>query len=216
MAKQAILRVGVEADPSGLGSVRGQVARGLNTMAAQFGQVRGMMQAAMALPAIGMLQNIMQARQEARDMAKDLMAPFSQALASTSAYDITRRGEVGQRMVAMGMDEAAARSERGKTERDIAVGLQAENAGYFEKAISSVFTGDFWSQMPAFAESSTEATFRTLGEMVGIGDSDETRLAQLRAEQSTALMTGDTGTLYAINQQMLRVMEKIEQKTRQP
>ncbi len=84
MAKQAILRVGVEADPSGLGSVRGQVARGLNTMASQFGQVRGMMQAAMALPAIGMLQNIMQARQEARDMAKDLMAPFSQALASTS------------------------------------------------------------------------------------------------------------------------------------
>lgn len=171
-----------------------------------------MMQAAMATPAIQMLQNIFQARAEAREMAKDLMAPFSQALASTSAYDIARRGEVGQRMVSMGMDEASARSERGKTERDISLALQAENAGYFEKAIGSIFTGDFWSQMPTYAATGTEATFRTLGEMVGIGDSDETRLAQLRNEQATALMTGDTGTLYAINQQMLRVLENIEKK----
>ena len=80
MAKTAIVRVGVEADPSGLGSVRGQVNRSLNTMAAQFGTIRGLMTSAMALPAIGMLTSIVEARSEARDMAKDLMMPFSQAL----------------------------------------------------------------------------------------------------------------------------------------
>jgi hypothetical protein len=139
MAKTAIVRVGVEADPSGLGSVRGQVNRSLNTMAAQFGTIRGLMTSAMALPAIGMLTSIVEARSEAREMAKDLMMPFSQALQGSKAYDIGRRMDVGQQMTALGLDEFLARSEQRKTEVDIAKGLQAQPTGDAEKAFGSIW-----------------------------------------------------------------------------
>lgn len=218
MAKTAIVRVGVEADPSGLGSVRGQITRSVNTMAAQFGTIRGAMTAAMALPAVQMLETMLDARKEAREMAKELMMPMSSALQSAEAYKVQRRMEAGQAMVGLGLDQALARGEQRKAEADIAKGLQATEAGAFEKAIGMYFTKDFWAQIPNVLG----ASIRSIGhDVASLGyegqlDPQGKELALLEFSQALSLMTGDTGQLYAINQQMLRVMEKIEQKTRNP
>lgn len=216
MAKTAIVRVGVEADPSGLGSVRGQITRGVNSMAAQFGTIRGAMTAAMALPAVQMLETMLDARKEAREMAKELMMPMSAALQSAESYKIQRRMEAGSAMVGLGLDTALARGEQRQAEVDIAKGLQATEAGAFEKAIGMYFTKDFWAQIPNVLGSTIGSISEDVKGLAGYGDVDQKELSLLQFSQALSLMTGDTGQLYAINQQMLRVMEKIEQKTRQP
>ena len=216
MAKTAIVRVGVEADPSGLGSVRGQISRGVNTMAAQFGTIRGAMTAAMALPAVQMLETMLDARKEARDMAKELMMPMSSALQSAEAYKVQRRMEAGQAMVGLGLDQALARGEQRSSEADISKCLQASEAGAFEKSFGMYFTKDFWAQIPNVLGATVGSVTEDVKGLAGYGDADQKDLALLQFSQAMSLMTGDTGQLYAINQQMLRVMEKIEQKTRNP
>lgn len=216
MAKQAIVRVGVEADPSGLGSVRGQVARSINAMGAQFGTLRGLMTAAMAMPAIQMLETMIDARQEARTMAKELMMPMSQALQSAEAYKAQRRMEVGGQMVGLGMDQFLARGEQRAAEKDIAKAMQATEAGPLEKSISNYFTKDFWAQIPNVLGASIGSITEDVKGVAGYGDADQKELALLQFSQAMSIMTGETGGLYAINQQILRVMEKIEQKTRNP
>jgi hypothetical protein len=213
MAKTAIVRVGVEADPSGLGSVRGQVNRSLNTMAAQFGTIRGLMTSAMALPAIGMLTSIVEARSEAREMAKDLMMPFSQALQGSKAYDIGRRMDVGQQMTALGLDEFLARSEQRKTEVDIAKGLQAQPTGDAEKAFGSIW--ELIKQTPAIIGNAFDVAFQDIGQGI-YSDTDQAKLARLEFDTALALGTGQTDQLYQLNQQMLMVLKSIEQKTRNP
>lgn len=214
MAK-AILRVGVEADPSGLGSIRGQVNRSVNAMGAQFGAIRGMMNAAMALPAIGMLNSIVEARGEAREMAKDLMMPFSQALAGARSYDIGRRLDVGQQMVGLGLDQYLATGEQRKTEVDIAKGLQATAAGDFEKGFMNIW--ELIKQTPAIIGNAFEVAYQDFGTGTSLyGSADEAELARLEFSSAMAIGTGQTGQLYAINQQMLRVLERIEEKTRNP
>jgi len=214
MAK-AILKVGIEADPSGLGSVRGQVNRSVNQMGAQFGAIRGMMNAAMALPAIGMLNSIIEARTEAREMAKDLMMPFSQALAGARSYDIGRKMDVGQQMVGLGLDQYLATGEQRKTEVDIAKGLQATAAGDTEKAFMNVW--ELIKQTPAIIGNAFEVAYQDVGAATGLyGSAEERQLASLEFDTALAIGTGQTGDLYQINQQMLRILEKIAENSRTP
>lgn len=123
------LSIGVDADVTGLRKMGQQVTGELEKLRGATNRIGSSISAAMALPMVGFLSNVMQAHAEARKIQADLMAPFSGKMMMAEKQAELMKMQVGQRMIAAGMDETAARSIKMQAEQEVMTGLLAQQKG---------------------------------------------------------------------------------------
>ena len=123
------LGVGIDFDIGGL-------RKGVQTATAELERLRkssnrigSAISAAMALPIVNFASSVMEAHAEARKIQADLMAPFSGNMMMAEKQAELMKMQVGQRMVAAGMDETAARSIKMQAEQEVMTGLLAQQKG---------------------------------------------------------------------------------------
>jgi len=123
------LGVGIDFDIGGL-------RKGVQTATAELERLRkssnrigSAISAAMAMPIINFASSVMQAHAEARKVRADLMAPFSAKMMMAEKQAELMKMQVGQRMVAAGLDEPEARSMKMAAEQEVMTALLAQQKG---------------------------------------------------------------------------------------
>jgi hypothetical protein len=123
------LPVGIDVDVTGLRRMGRDATAELEKLRGATNRIGSSINAAMALPMIGFLSNVMSAHAEARKIQADLMFPFSHKMHEAQISADLRKMQLGQRMVGAGMDAPAARSITMEAEREMISGLMAQQRG---------------------------------------------------------------------------------------
>ena len=229
------LSIGIDADVTGLRKAGQQVTGELEKLRGVTNRISGAVSAAMAMPMVGFLSNVMQANIEARKIRDELMFPFSHKMHEAQISADLRKMQVGQRMVAAGMDEASARSMTTRAEEEMMTGLMAQqNRTMVGRSIESFLTEPtkFMANMVRAAEGGLQVRGAQLSELFGgnimgalgfgeMSDQNQARvdLGQARQAAGVAMATQDVGQFEGLRMQLERqtyTLLEIERNTKGP
>jgi len=227
------LSIGIDADVTGLRKAGQQVTGELEKLRGIANRISGSVSAAMAMPMMGFITSVMQANAEARKVRDELMFPFSHKMHEAQIGADLRKMQVGQRMVAAGMDEPAARSVTAKAEEEIMTGLMAQGPSTLVgRSLTSFMTdpSKFMSNLVRAAEGGAEARAGQLSELFsgnimgalgfgGMSDENQARvdLGQARQAAASAIATQDIQSFEGLRMQLERqtyALLAIEQNTK--
>jgi hypothetical protein len=227
------LSIGIDADVTGLRKMGQQVTGELEKLRGATNRIGSSVSAAMAMPMVGFLSNVMQANAEARKIRDELMFPFSHKMHEAQISADMRKMQVGQRMVAAGMDESAARSMTLKAEEEMMTGLMAQGPrGMIGRSLESFLTEPtkFMANMVRAGEGGLQVRGAQLSELfsgnvmgaMGFGPMSEANqaavnLGQARSQAATAIATQDIGQFEGTRMQLERqtyALLEIERNTK--
>lgn len=214
------LSIGVDADVTGVRKMGQQVTGELEKLRGATNRIGSSISAAMAMPMVGFITNVMQANAEARKVRDELMFPFSHKMHEAQISADLRKMQVGQRMVAAGMDEASARSMTARAEEEMMTGLMAQqNRTMVGRSLESFLTEPtkFMSNMVRAAEGGLQVRGAQLSELfggnvmgaLGFGEMSaqnqaEVNLGQARQGAAMAMATQDIGQFEGMRMQLER------------
>lgn len=227
------LGVGIDFDVTGLQKGMQQATGELEKLRGITNRIGGSIHAAMAMPVMSFLSSVMQANEEARKIRADLMAPFSEKMMQAQINADLMKMQAGQRMVAAGLDEAAARKITVDANKEVATALMARDEGAIaSKSVESFMThpGDYITNLVRAGEGWMQQIGAVGSEMLGgnllagfTGEFDDRRnraAFELGGTTSTAAMamaTGQTGNMEGLTLQLLRqteILEAIDRNTK--
>ena len=228
------LSIGIDADVTGLRKAGQAVTGELEKLRGVTNRISGAVSAAMAMPMVGFLSNVMQANIEARKIRDELMFPFSHKMHEAQIGADLRKMQVGQRMVAAGMDEPAARSMTAKAEEEIMTGLMAQGPSTaVGRSLTSFVTdpGKFIANMVRAAEGGLQVRSGQMSELfggnimgaMGFGEMSDANqasvnLGQARQAAGLAMATQDIGAFEGTRMQLERqtydALVQIERNTK--
>lgn len=229
------LSIGIDADVTGLRRAGQQVTGELEKLRGVTSRISSSVSAAMAMPMMGFISNVMQAHAEARKVRDELMFPFSHKMHEAQISADLRKMQVGQRMVAAGMDESAARGITARAEQEMMTGLMAQGPSTAAgRSLTSFMTNpaDFISNMAKMAEGGMQVRSAQLDELLsgnimgalGLGEISEANQARVnlgtaRGEAGLAMATQDVGSFEGLRMQLERqtyALLEIERNTKGP
>lgn len=227
------LSIGVDADVTGLRKMGQQVTGELEKLRGATNRIGSSVSAAMAMPMMGFISNVMQAHAEARKVRDELMFPFSHKMHEAQISADLRKMQVGQRMVSAGMDEFAARSMTAKAEEEIMTGLMAQAPSTAAgRSLTSFMTepGKFMANIVRAVEGNIQAQSAQFSELMsgnflgayGLGDmSPENQaaydLGATRNQAGLAMASQDIGSFEGTRMQLERqtyALLEIERNTK--
>lgn len=227
------LSIGVDADVTGLRKMGQQVTGELEKLRGATNRIGSSVSAAMAMPMMGFISNVMQAHAEARKVRDELMFPFSHKMHEAQISADLRKMQVGQRMVAAGMDEAAARGMTARAEEEMMTGLMAQGPSTAAgRSLTSFMTepGKFMSNIVRAVEGNIQASGARFSEFLsgnvlgayGIGDMSEANqaaydLGATRNQAGLAMASQDIGSFEGTRMQLERqtyALLEIERNTK--
>jgi len=227
------LGIGIDIDVAGLRKAGQQVTGELEKLRGVASRISSSVSAAMAMPMMGFISNVMQAHAEARKVRDELMFPFSHKMHEAQISADLRKMQVGQRMVAAGMDEPAARSMTAKAEEEMMTGLMAQAPSTAAgRSLSSLMSdpGKFMANIGRAIEGNMQAQGARFSEMwqgniagaYGIGDMSEANqaayaLGATRNQAGLAMATQDIGAFEGTRMQLERqtyALLEIEKNTK--
>lgn len=227
------LSIGIDADVTGLRKAGQQVTGELEKLRGVTNRISSSVSAAMAMPMMGFISNVMQAHAEARKVRDELMFPFSNTMHEAQISADMRKMQLGQRMVAAGMDEPAARSMTARAEQEMMTGLMAQGPSTsVGRSLTSFMTdpGAFVSNMAKSFEGGLQVRSAQLDELLGgnisgalgFGEMSEenqarVNLGRARGEAGVAMATQDVGSFESLRLQLERqtyALLEIERNTK--
>ncbi len=227
------LSIGVDADVTGLRKMGQQVTGELEKLRGATNRLGSSVSAALAMPMMGFISNVMQAHAEARKVRDELMFPFSHKMHEAQISADLRKMQVGQRMVAAGMDEAAARGMTARAEEEMMTGLMAQAPSTAAgRSLTSFMTepGKFMSNIVRAVEGNIQASGARFSEFLsgnvlgayGIGDMSEANqaaydLGATRNQAGLAMASQDIGSFEGTRMQLERqtyALLEIERNTK--
>lgn len=202
MAKVGLV-VGVEGDVTGLRKLSRDVTAELEKVRGQVNNVGSMMTAAMAMPLVGMVRSLLDARENARQLGIELATPFSGQLMQAQIDAEMRRMEFGKslgELYAPQMSQQVAR----KQEVELAQVSQAMAPSDFEKGITSFFS-NLTQPLVYLGQEVKRIGMVAAGEDVG---GYEMQRVNLEQERALAIMTGqgNVGQLNAMIERLDRLI----------
>jgi len=221
------LGVGIDFDVTGLRKGMQQATGELEKLRGITNRIGGSIHAAMAMPMVSFLGSVMHAHAEARKIQADLMAPFSAKMMEAQISADLMKMQAGQRMVAAGLDEAAARRITVGANKEVATALMAEQPGSeASKSVESFMTDEagYITNVVRGIEGYSQAMKAIGREMLGgnllaglTGEFDDPRnraefeLGGTRSMAAMAMATGQTGNMEGMTLQLLRQTEILQQ-----
>lgn len=202
MAKVGLV-VGVEGDVTGLRKLSRDVTAELEKVRGQVNNVGSMMTAAMAMPLVGMVRSLLDARENARQLGIELATPFSGQLMQAQIDAEMRRMEFGKslgELYAPQMSQQVAR----KQEVELAQVSQAMAPSDFERGITSFFS-NLTQPLVYLGQEVKRIGMVAAGEDVG---GYEMQRVNLEQERALAIMTGqgNVGQLNAMIERLDRLI----------
>ena len=198
MAKAGLV-VGVEGDVTGLRKLSRDVTAELEKVRGQVNNVGSMMTAAMAMPIVGMVRGLLDARQQARELGVELATPFSGEMIQAQIDAQMRQMEFAKNL---GKQYGGQMSEMIARKQDIEIAQvsQAMAPSDFEKGITSFFSNLTQPLVYVGQE------LKRIG-MVAAGEDVkgyEMQRVNLEQERALAIMTGqgNVGQLNAMIQRL--------------
>jgi len=227
------LGVGIDFDIAGL-------RKGVQTATSELERLRGVtnrigssVSAAMAMPMMGFISNVMQAHADARKVRDELMFPFSHKMHEAQISADMRKMQLGQRMVAAGMDESAARSMTMRAEEEMMTGLMAQAPSTaVGRSLTSFMTepSKFIANIARAVEGNIQAQSARFSEFLsgnvagayGFGEMSEANqaafdLGAIRNQAGLAMASQDIGSFEGTRMQLERAtiaLQAIEQNTK--
>lgn len=198
MAKAGLV-VGVEGDVTGLRKLSRDVTAELEKVRGTTNHIGQMMSAAMAMPIVGMVRSLIDAREEARQLGIELATPFSPELIQAKINADLSQMRFGMQLAESYGPQMAAQVTR-KQDVEQAKISQAMDPSMFEKGIVSFFSN--LTQPLTYIGHELERYGRVAaGEDV---KSYEMQRLNLEQERALAIMTGqgDVGQLNAMIQRL--------------
>lgn len=189
------LSIGVDADVTGLRKMGQQVTGELEKLRGVTNRIGSSVSAAMALPMMGFITNVMQAHAEARKVRDELMFPFSHKMHEAQISADLRKVQLGQRMVAAGMDESAARSMTAKAEEEMMTGLMAQAPSTAAgRSLTSFMTepGKFMANIVRAVEGNIQAQSAQFSELMSGNVMGAYGLGEMSPENQAAYDLGAT------------------------
>jgi len=175
----------------------------LEKVRGQVNNVGSMMTAAMAMPLVGMVRSLLDARENARQLGIELATPFSGQLMQAQIDAEMRRMEFGKslgELYAPQMSQQVAR----KQEVELAQVSQAMAPSDFEKGITSFFS-NLTQPLVYLGQEVKRIGMVAAGEDVG---GYEMQRVNLEQERALAIMTGqgNVGQLNAMIERLDRLI----------
>lgn len=202
MAKVGLV-VGVEGDVTGLRKLSRDVTAELEKVRGQVNNVGSMMTAAMAMPLVGMVRSLLDARENARQLGIELATPFSGQLMQAQIDAEMRRMEFGKSLGELYAPQMSQQVTR-KQEVELAQVSQAMAPSDFEKGITSFFS-NLTQPLVYLGQEVKRIGMVAAGEDVG---GYEMQRVNLEQERALAIMTGqgNVGQLNAMIERLDRLI----------
>lgn len=226
------LSIGIDADVTGLRKMGQQVTGELEKLRGATNRIGSSINAAMALPLVSFVGNIMEAHAQARKIRDELVFPFSHKMHEAQISADMRKMQLGQRMVAAGMDEPGARSITAKAEEEMMLALMAQGpTTMVGRSLTSAVTepGKFMANIVRAVEGNIQAQSANLGALLsgdfagafGFGEMSDANAAQrslgeARNAAALSMATGDIGSFESNRLQLERqtyILQEIERNT---
>lgn len=193
------MSIGIDADVTGLRKLSRGVTAELEKVRGQVNNVGSMMTAAMAMPLVGMVRSLIDAREEARQLGVELATPFSPELIQAKINADLSQMRFGMQLAESYGPQMAEQVTR-KQDVEQAKISQAMDPSMFEKGIVSFFSN--LTQPLTYIGHELERFGRVAaGEDV---KSYEMQRLNLEQERALAIMTGqgNVGQLNAMIQRL--------------